>query len=379
MAVKVGRSEQAQAAAVAHSGSLAGEARVTDAALDAAGVIRCADLDELLETAELVEGARRTGRRVGRGRTGVVTVSHRRGVAHRRPRAADRARPAADPRRGARPDPRGACRRWATSAIRSTRGAPPTPTTAYGAVLRGDGGVRRVRRARARPRLPVPLAAGRGRDRERGHAASCSAATRDRPGILPVYVSLTSGEPPPETKAAARRRGRRRAAAARRGRGLQGDRRRSRAGSDAAKRRRRTARGGRPGRRSPRIGPRTAPIDARAASSRRRPPSACCRSARASSCLRAAGLRGHRRPWRSRTRTPPSKRRDRRAATRSCSSSTPPASPHKSDLGLRAPRPARRRRRSVPPRERPARRRRGATAPMPAGCSSSRWPTRGSS
>ena len=56
MAVKVGRSEQAQAAAIAHSGSLAGEARVTDAALDAAGVIRCADLDELLETAELVEG-----------------------------------------------------------------------------------------------------------------------------------------------------------------------------------------------------------------------------------------------------------------------------------------------------------------------------------
>jgi acyl-CoA synthetase (NDP forming) len=27
------------------------------------------------------------------------------------------------------------------------------------------------------------------------------AATRDRPGVLPVYVSLTSGEPPPETKA----------------------------------------------------------------------------------------------------------------------------------------------------------------------------------
>ena len=75
MAVKVGRSDQAQAAAMAHSGSLAGETRVTDAALDAAGVIRCRDLDELLETAELVEGVRRTGRRVGRGRTGVVTVS----------------------------------------------------------------------------------------------------------------------------------------------------------------------------------------------------------------------------------------------------------------------------------------------------------------
>src|SRR3954451_5224451 len=75
MTVKVGRSDQAQAAAMAHSGSLAGETRVTDAALDAAGVIRCRDLDELLETAELVEGTRRTGRRVGRGRTGVVTVS----------------------------------------------------------------------------------------------------------------------------------------------------------------------------------------------------------------------------------------------------------------------------------------------------------------
>src|SRR4029078_910922 len=75
MAVKVGRSDQAQAAAMAHSGSLAGETRVTDAALDAAGVIGGRDRDELLETAELVEGTRRTGRRVGRGRTGVVTVS----------------------------------------------------------------------------------------------------------------------------------------------------------------------------------------------------------------------------------------------------------------------------------------------------------------
>ena len=31
--------------------------------------------------------------------------------------------------------------------------------------------------------------------------AQLLAATRDRPHILPVYVSLTSGEPPPETKA----------------------------------------------------------------------------------------------------------------------------------------------------------------------------------
>ena len=75
LAVKVGRSHQARAAAVAHSGSLAGEDRVTDAALEAAGVIRCRDLDELVEAAELVAGADRLGRGVGAGRTGVVTVS----------------------------------------------------------------------------------------------------------------------------------------------------------------------------------------------------------------------------------------------------------------------------------------------------------------
>ncbi len=75
LAVKVGRSAQAQAAAIAHSGSLAGEDRVTSAALDAAGVIRCGDLDELLEAAELVAGIGRLGRRLRGGRTGVVTVS----------------------------------------------------------------------------------------------------------------------------------------------------------------------------------------------------------------------------------------------------------------------------------------------------------------
>ena len=39
------------------------------------GVIRCDDLDELLEAAALITGAHRLGRRVGRGRTAVVTVS----------------------------------------------------------------------------------------------------------------------------------------------------------------------------------------------------------------------------------------------------------------------------------------------------------------
>jgi acyl-CoA synthetase (NDP forming) len=75
LAVKVGRSAQAQAAATSHSGSLAGDARTTEAALRAAGVVLFDDLDALLEGAALVSAARRFGRRVGRGRTGVVTVS----------------------------------------------------------------------------------------------------------------------------------------------------------------------------------------------------------------------------------------------------------------------------------------------------------------
>lgn len=75
LAVKVGRSSQARAAAIAHTGNLAGDQRATDAALRAAGVIRFDDLDELIEGAALVSRSRRLGRGVGKGRTGVVTVS----------------------------------------------------------------------------------------------------------------------------------------------------------------------------------------------------------------------------------------------------------------------------------------------------------------
>ena len=75
LAVKVGRSAQAQAASVSHSGSLAGDARAAAAAMRAAGVILCDDLDELLETAALVSRSRQLGRRIGQGRTAVVTVS----------------------------------------------------------------------------------------------------------------------------------------------------------------------------------------------------------------------------------------------------------------------------------------------------------------
>ena len=198
MAVKVGRSEQAQEATIAHSGSLAGEARVTDAALDAAGVIRCADLDELLETAELVEGCRRTGRRVGRGRTGVVTVSTGEAslIADMAPRTGVDLPPIPDPARrsileqlptmgyiGNPLDP------WGAS----------DPRTAYGVVFEAlaDSGAYDV--------LVLvhdfPYKSLKSEIVTAGDVAlQLLASTRDRRAILPVYVSLTSGDPPPETQ-----------------------------------------------------------------------------------------------------------------------------------------------------------------------------------
>jgi acyl-CoA synthetase (NDP forming) len=199
MAVKVGRSAQAQAASMAHSGSLAGETRVTEAALDAVGIIRCGDLDELLEAAELVEGCRRTGRRVGRGRTAVVTVS------------TGEASLVADlvPRTGVDLPPIPPAAKAAIMVALPTMtyvenpldpwGADDAPT-AYGAVFEAlaasdaydvlvlvhDFPYRSLRsEIQTVEEVTRPLLS----------------ATRDRPAILPVYVSLTSGEPPPETKA----------------------------------------------------------------------------------------------------------------------------------------------------------------------------------
>lgn len=68
---KVGRSAVAQAGVAAHSGQLAGSARVAEAALRAVGAIVCHDLDELTSIGELF-GAGRT--RLGR-RAHVVTNS----------------------------------------------------------------------------------------------------------------------------------------------------------------------------------------------------------------------------------------------------------------------------------------------------------------
>jgi acetate---CoA ligase (ADP-forming) len=199
MVLKVGRSEQAQAAAVAHSGSLAGETRVTDAALDAAGVIRCHDLDELLETAELVEGVRRTGRGVGRGRTGVVTVS------------TGEASLIADlvPRTGVDLPPIPGAAREAILAELPTMGYVGNPLDPWGAAdpsaayracfraLAGSGAYDVLAIVHDFPYRSLPSEVNTANE----VTHQLLAATAGRPDLLPVYVSLTSGEPPAETKA----------------------------------------------------------------------------------------------------------------------------------------------------------------------------------
>jgi acetate---CoA ligase (ADP-forming) len=199
MAVKVGRSDQAQAAAVAHSGSLAGEARATDAALDAAGVIRCGDLDELLETAELVEGVRRTGRGVGRGRTGVVTVSTGEAslIADLAPRTGIDLPPIPPAARGQ------ILERLPTMGYIGNPLDPwgaADPPTAYGAAyeaMAASGAYDVLVLVHDFPYRSMPAEVATAND----VTFQLLAATRDRPDLLPVYVSLTSGEPPSETKA----------------------------------------------------------------------------------------------------------------------------------------------------------------------------------
>jgi acyl-CoA synthetase (NDP forming) len=198
LAVKVGRSAQAQSAAIAHSGSLAGETRATDAALDAAGVIRCADLDELLEAAELVDGCRRTGRRVGRGRTGVVTVST--GEASL---IADLA-----PRTGIDLPPIPDAARAAILAGLPTMGYVGNPLDPWGAADASTAYEAAFEALAASEAYDVLVLVHdfpyRSLPSEVATANEVTrrllAATASRPGILPVYVSLTSGEPPPETK-----------------------------------------------------------------------------------------------------------------------------------------------------------------------------------
>ncbi len=199
LAVKVGRSEQAQEAAVAHSGSIAGEDRVTDAALAAAGVIRCADLDELLESAELHAGCQRMGRSVGRGRTGVVTVSTG--------EASLIADLAAETGLDLPPVPDAA--RAAILGDLPTMGYIGNPidpwgaadeSVGYPAVFRGfaeSGAYDVLAIVHDFPYRSLPGEVGVARTVSR----ALIEATADRPDILPVYISLTSGEPTPEVQA----------------------------------------------------------------------------------------------------------------------------------------------------------------------------------
>jgi acyl-CoA synthetase (NDP forming) len=199
LAVKVGRSEQAQGAAVAHTGSLAGDARAAEAALRAAGVIQFDDLDELLEGAALVSRSRRFGRRVGRGRTGAVTVSTGEGSL-----IADLA-----PRTGLDLPPIPAGARERITAALPTLGHVGNPLDPWGAgdaaqTYRAcfdafvDSGAYDVlalihdfpfRSQASEMALAVEL------------GAELVAATADRPEVLPVYVSLTSGDVTPEVEA----------------------------------------------------------------------------------------------------------------------------------------------------------------------------------
>lgn len=199
MAVMVGRSPHAQTAAIAHSGSLAGEGRVTDAALEAAGVIRCVDLDELMETAELVAGTGRLGRGVGRGRTGVVTVST------------------------------GEASLIADLAERTHVDLPPVPEAARAAILRDLPTMGFIGNPMDPWGADEPTAAYRAAFEAFAQSGAYDVlaivhdtpfrdlpaevetalevtrpligATADRPHLLPVYISLTSGDMSEATKA----------------------------------------------------------------------------------------------------------------------------------------------------------------------------------
>jgi acyl-CoA synthetase (NDP forming) len=199
LAVKVGRSHQARAAAIAHSGSLAGEDRVTDAALEATGVIRCGDLDELLEQAELVAGTGRLHRGVGLGRTGVVTVSTGEAslVADLAERAGLDLPPVPDAARGA------------IQAGLPTMGYIANPLDPWGAADEAHA-YRVAFEAFAASGVYDVLAIVhdspfRGLPSEVAVARTVSTAlieaTRDRRHLLPVYISLTAGDVSEQVKA----------------------------------------------------------------------------------------------------------------------------------------------------------------------------------
>jgi acyl-CoA synthetase (NDP forming) len=199
LAVKVGRTDHSREAALAHSGTLAGEDRIVDAAFEAAGVIRCPDLDALLEAAELLEGCRRTGRSVGRGRTGVVTVSTG--------EAGLIADTAPDVGLDLPPVPPSARARILDAL--PTMGFVANPLDPWGAADAPTAYGIAFEALAASGAYDVLVAVHdfpyRSLVNEVEVAADVTRAllgsTASRPDLLPVYVSLTSGEPTPEIKA----------------------------------------------------------------------------------------------------------------------------------------------------------------------------------
>ena len=259
MAVKVGRSDQAQAAAIAHSGSLAGETRVTDAALDAAGVIRCRDLDELLETAELVEGIRRTGppgrSRPDRGRDGL----DRRGVAHRRPRAA---RPGSTCRRSRRPPGPAILEALPTMGYIGNPLDPwgaADPATAYGAAfeaMAASGAYDVLVLVHDFPYRSLPSEVATANEVTRALLAATARPSRDPAGLRVADLGRAAAR---DEGAARRRRAAARRSCAARVAGVPGDRRGRPLGGAPRARGSTAVRGGPAGRPSPRTGPRSGP------------------------------------------------------------------------------------------------------------------------
>jgi acyl-CoA synthetase (NDP forming) len=199
LAVKVGRSSPAQAAAVSHSGSLAGDARAAWAAMRAAGVVLCDDLDELLEGAALVSRSRRLGRRVGQGRTAAVTVSTGEGSL-----VADLA-----PRIGLWLPPIPADARAGIGGAMPTLTHIDNPLDPWGAgdylpayratfdALAGSGAYDVLALVHdfpfGSPRSEIGIATELG--------SELVTSTANRPDVLPVFVSLTSGDVTPEVVA----------------------------------------------------------------------------------------------------------------------------------------------------------------------------------
>ena len=159
------------------------------------------------------------GRGVGRGRTGVVTVSTGEAslIADLVPRTGVDLPPIPEAARAAILEqlPDDGLHRQPARPVGRRR-----PAARLRRLLRGDGGVGRVRRPGPRPRLPVPVDARRGRDGQRRHLP---AARRDSgPARHPARLRLADvGRASARDQGRARRAGRWGAPAARGGRGVQ--------------------------------------------------------------------------------------------------------------------------------------------------------------